>query len=114
MAESWTIIISPEVAQWYRKLNATDQMMTDKMIELLQAYGNQLRMPHSKPLGDGLFELRFALQHNTIDQRITYVFDPERRIITLTTFHKTQNNQAREVTRARQAKKAYERKNENE
>jgi hypothetical protein len=38
------------------------------------------------------------------DQRITYVFDPERMAITLTTFRKTKDNDSREVARARKAK----------
>lgn len=28
------------------------------LIAILQEYGNQLREPYSKPLGDGIFELR--------------------------------------------------------
>ena len=46
-----------------------------------------------------------------VDQRITYVFDVERRVITLTTFSKTRNNERRQVQRARDAQKDYERRN---
>ena len=80
--------------------------MTDKMIAMLQEFGNGMRMPHSRPLGDGLFELRFAIQRGTVDQRITYIFEPKQRIITLTTFRKTTDNEAREVARARRTKEA--------
>jgi len=75
--------------------------MVDKMLDLLRSQGNQLRLPHSHPLGDGLFELRFAIAHGRVDQRITYVFEPVRRIITLTTFRKTRRRETREITRAR-------------
>ncbi|MDR1431557.1 MAG: type II toxin-antitoxin system RelE/ParE family toxin [Propionibacteriaceae bacterium] len=69
----------------------------------MAAAGSSLRMPHSKPLGSGLFELRFTLSSGKVDQRVTYTFEPERRVITLTAFRKTRNNEAREVKRARTA-----------
>lgn len=69
-------------------------------------------MPDSKPLGEGLFELRFSIQQATIAQQITYTFQPQRRIITLTTFRKTKNNERQDVTRARQAKADYEKESE--
>ena len=47
------------------------------LLKLLQERGNILRMPHSKPLGDGLFELR----GNQV--RIFYIFRPGRRITLL-------------------------------
>jgi phage-related protein len=42
------------------------------LIKLAQALGNKLREPHSKALGDGLFELR----RNQV--RLFYVFEPGR------------------------------------
>lgn len=47
------------------------------LLKLLQERGNLLRMPHSKSLGDGLFELR----GNQV--RIFYTFRPGRRITLL-------------------------------
>ena len=38
------------------------------------------------------------------------LFDVERRVITLTTFSKTRNNERRQVQRARDAQKDYERR----
>ncbi|MDR0284029.1 MAG: type II toxin-antitoxin system RelE/ParE family toxin [Propionibacteriaceae bacterium] len=104
MGTQWTVVISPEVAAWYRTLVSADQQLVDKVINLLATRGNLLRMPHSRALGSGLFELRFAIQHGTIEQRITYTFDPERMVITLTVFRKTTQNERAEVVRARQAK----------
>lgn len=59
-------------------------------------------MPHSQSLGQGLYELRFDLANRA--QRITYMFDDERHIITLTVFHKQRNNEKQEVLRARRAR----------
>lgn len=69
-------------------------------------------MPHSRPLGEGLFELRFAIQQATVDQQITYTFEPQQRIITLTTFRKTRSNERHEVARARQAKADHKKESE--
>jgi len=102
-------MISPEVASWYRSLRPPDQMLTDRMIARLAQKGNQLRMPHSRAIGDGLFELRFAIQQNTVEQRITYVFDTGRRIITLTTFRKTRDSETDQIARARDKQAALRR-----
>ena len=47
------------------------------LIDLLADRGNQLRPPRSKPLGDGLFEMRGQ------QVRIFYTFRPGRRIVLL-------------------------------
>ena len=60
-----------------------------------------LSMPHSRQLGDGLRELRFTCEG--VARRITYVLDPERKAVTLTTFRKQRNNERGEVLRARRA-----------
>jgi len=75
-------------------------------IDRLREDGNRLGMPLSKALGDKLFELRFTLSSTA--RRITYTFDPGKKVITLTTFRKTKMNQAREVLRARRALKAHQ------
>ena len=41
--------------------------------------GNQAREPVSKPLGDGIFELR--ARHGTLRARLLYYFSKERRLI---------------------------------
>jgi putative component of toxin-antitoxin plasmid stabilization module len=61
-------------------------------------------MPHARPLGEGLFELRFTCEGTA--RRVTYYTDPPRRIITLTTFRKQRQQERREVTRARQGMRA--------
>lgn len=47
------------------------------LIKLAEERGNQLREPHSKALGGGLYELRGK------QVRLFYIFGPGRRVITL-------------------------------
>lgn len=93
--------ISQEVAGWYVTLKDRDKAFADVALERLAERGPALRMPHSRALGDGLFELRFRCE--STDRRITYYFETPRQAITLTTFHKTRQAEQREVRRARRA-----------
>ena len=72
---------------------------TKVVVERLAADGFSARMPYSRVLSDGLFELRFTL--GTTARRITYRFTSDHRIILLTTFRKQRNNERNEITRAR-------------
>lgn len=78
----------------------------------LRAQGNSLRMPHSKPLSGGLFELRFSCENKAT--RVTYIYDVEKQIITLTQFSKKKNNEQKEVLRARKAQKLFRLQQEGE
>lgn len=69
------------------------------VVDRLAALGSSARMPLSRSLGDGLFELRFTLGPTA--RRITYRFTRDGRIILLTTFRKQRNNEHTEVDRAR-------------
>ena len=93
------MVLAREVAKWYLRLRPTDRAIVDEAIGLLKQQGNQLGMPWSRPLGRGLLELRFNLANKA--QRITYTFDPDRRIITLTTFTKQRDNESVEIRCAR-------------
>jgi len=88
-----------EVAEWMDSLDDAEWRRTVVVIDRLVALGSLARMPLSKSLGDGLFELRFALGPTA--RRITYRFTKDRRIILLTTFRKQRNNERNEITRAR-------------
>jgi len=74
---------------------------TVAVIDRLTVLGSSARMPLSRGLGDGLFELRFNLGHTA--RRITYRFTKDGRIILLTTFRKQRNNERTEIARARKA-----------
>lgn len=100
----WTVEISEEVAAWYGSLKDADRAYADVALERLADRGPQLRMPHSRPLQDGLFELRFTCEGQA--RRITNYFDLGRRVVTLTTFRKQRQREQREVERARRAMRA--------
>jgi putative component of toxin-antitoxin plasmid stabilization module len=92
------IELEAEVSEWYVSLQFDEQDIVAVHIELLEEFGHLLRMPHSKPLGDGLFELRFTMGRRA--WRITYWQRPDGVIVLLTVFHKQRNNERREIARA--------------
>ncbi len=102
----WVVEFSEEVRAWYLGLSPAGKAATDRIIERLASQGNMLRMPHSRSLDGGLYELRFSCEN--VNRRITYVFDPDRKAVTLTTFHKQRQNERAEVLRARRAQAARE------
>jgi hypothetical protein len=97
----WSIELEPEVEQWLESLPAGQFATVASRIEYLGEHGAAIRMPRSRSLGEGLFELRFDLAQKA--QRITFFFPEGRRIVLLTTFRKQRQNERVEVARARQA-----------
>ncbi|GAA4384592.1 hypothetical protein GCM10023152_35100 [Agromyces bauzanensis] len=71
------------------------------IIDRLAILGSTARMPFSRSLGEGLFELRFTLGRTA--RRVTYRFTRDGRIILLTTFRKHRDNERQEVARAKRA-----------
>ncbi|HWL45931.1 MAG TPA: type II toxin-antitoxin system RelE/ParE family toxin [Ilumatobacter sp.] len=71
------------------------------MIDRLVALASTARMPLSRSLDEGLFELRFTLGPTA--RRITYRFTKNGRIVLPTTFRKQRNNEHAEIARARRA-----------
>ena len=57
----WSIELHDEVTAWLMNLGDKEWLLDEGHVDLLCEYGNRLRMPHSGPLGDGLFELRFTM-----------------------------------------------------
>ena len=88
-----------EVTQWMDMLSDDEWERTVIIVDRLADLGAAARMPLSRSLGDGLFELRFALGPTA--RRITYRFTKDARIILLTTFRKQRNNERNEIARAR-------------
>lgn len=82
-------------------LDDVEWRRTVVVIDRLSALGSLARMPLSRSLGDGLFELRFMLGPTA--RRITYRFTKDGRIVLLTTFRKQRNNERSEISRARKA-----------
>lgn len=88
-----------EVVEWFGELSETDWERTSVVVDRLAALASRARMPLSRSLGGGLFEVRFTLESTA--RRITYRFTEDGRIVLLTTFHKQRNNERTEVARAR-------------
>jgi hypothetical protein len=97
----WEIELEPEIEAWLDSLSVHDFAVALPHIERLCEQGNLLRMPTSRSLGDGLFELRFDL--GRLSWRVTYWFAPQRRIVLLTVFRKQRQNERLEIQRARWA-----------
>ena len=75
-----------------------------RIVELLMEFGPQLRMPHSRAMGDGLFELRPRATEGV--GRVFYCFMVQKRIVVLHTFmKKTQETPERELKLARKRMK---------
>ncbi|MBK8463285.1 MAG: type II toxin-antitoxin system RelE/ParE family toxin [Nigerium sp.] len=95
------IELHDEIAAWLDTLTRDEWERVVVLIDRLAELGSSARMPLSRSLGDGLFELRFTLGPTA--RRITYRFTKDGRIILLTTFRKQRNNERNEVGRARRA-----------
>jgi hypothetical protein len=98
---AWSVELEPEVERWLDQLAAIEFAAVLPHVERLVGRGNELRMPASRALGDGLFELRFDI--GRVTWRITYFFAADRRIVLLTVFRKQRQNERNEVQRARWA-----------
>ena len=78
-------------------------------LDLLEEYGNQLRMPYSKALSDGIFELRIRFSGDI--SRIFYFFCIGNKIIVTNVFiKKTQKTPSAELEKARKYRQDYERR----
>jgi len=95
MMTSWTIeyLSRSSLEKWLDKLSEIQLVSIAKEIELLRLCGNELRMPHSKALSKGVFELR----ERKFGLRIYYTFQTKK-IILLTGGNK--DTQQRDITMA--------------
>ena len=104
-----TVELHDEIVDWMDSLDDDEWDRVVVVVDRLAALGSSARMPLSKSLGDGLFELRFALDPTA--RRITYRFARDGRVVLLTTFRKQRNNERTEVARARKAAEDCARRN---
>ena len=82
-------------------------------LSVLEEYGNALREPYSKPIGDGLFELRIKFASDIT--RIFYFFIVGNKIILTNGFvKKTAKTPPSEIKRAKDYKDDYERRHRDE
>ena len=86
-----------------------DTKMQAKMfreLELLETFGNELREPHSKPLGDGIYEIRAKVASDIT--RVLYFFVVNKKIILTNGFvKKTRKTPDNEITLAKKYRKDY-------
>ena len=86
-----------------------DSKMQAKMfreLDLLETFGNQLREPHSKPLGDGIYEIRAKVASDIT--RVLYFFVVNKKIILTNGFvKKTQKTPDNEISLAKKYRKDY-------
>ena len=86
-----------------------DSKMQAKMfreLDLLETFGNQLREPHSKPLGDGIYEIRARVTSDIT--RVLYFFVVNKKIILTNGFvKKTQKTPDNEIALAKKYRKDY-------
>ena len=88
-----------EVVEWLETLSAQEHDRVVVLVDRLEDHGSRARMPFSRSLGQGLFELRFTLEPTA--RRITYRFTKDGRSVLLTTFRKQRDKERAEIERAR-------------
>lgn len=109
MSHEANVDLHDEVVTWMASLDDPAWQRTVVVIDRLATLGPAARMPLSRSLGGGLFELRFTLGPTA--RRITYRFTNDGRIVLLTTFRKQRQNELAEISRARRAAEACARLN---
>lgn len=87
------------IEDWFDALSPEQFKSVAKELTMLGLMGNALRMPHSKPLGEGLFELR----ERKYGYRIYYTFHRGPMIIVLATGDKKSQAKDIKIARARLA-----------
>lgn len=97
------------VEDFIRGLDKKMQAKALATIDILAEYGNRLREPYSKSMGDGLFELRIKFASDIT--RIFYFFIVDNKIILTNGFvKKTAKTPRGEIALARKYKQDYERR----
>ena len=72
------IYATDEVQEFVRGLGTPARMQTRRLVSALETHGHRLRMPHSRALGAGLFELRLLGLHPV---RLLYCFHDRHAIL---------------------------------
>lgn len=85
------------IEQWLKQLTKEQFKSVAKEIIMLELAGNELKLPHSKALGKGLFESR----ERTYGYRIYYAFTGKKVIILLAAGNKKGQKNDIEIARER-------------
>ena len=76
------------------------------LVSILEQYGNQLREPYSKPLGDGIFELR-AKVGTDISRVLYFLYNEGRIVLTQGIVKKTKKTPPSEIEYAKKCRKDF-------
>ena len=83
-----------KVEKFIDSLERQTRSKVERHIDLLEKFGNQLRMPYSKSLGSNLFELRIKGQHEV---RVFYTFDNNKAVFLHGFIKKSQKTPQKEL-----------------
>jgi len=97
----WKIIYPDHMDNWLKHLTKRELKSIAKELRLLELCGNKLKLPHSKALGSGLFELR----ERQYGLRIYYMHSQKTTIVLLQAGNKT--TQRKDIKKARKFLKEY-------
>ena len=95
------IILLDSVETFFESLQEKEIAKVIHTIELLEEFGNDLGMPHSRHMSEGLLELRIR---GTREIRIFYCFHKNKAVLLHACIKKTQKTLDKELTKAREAK----------
>jgi len=99
------VIVDESVTRFIKTLEKNSQAKTLRVLELLEEYRSKLGMPHSKALGEGLFELRVRGKQ---EARLLYGFRRDSVIIAHGFVKKTQRIPIKELIYARKSLSVYD------
>jgi len=91
----WQINYLDIVTTWLDKLTLQQLKSVAKELRLLELSGHQLKLPHSRSLGKGLYELR----ERRFGLRLYYCFDLEQSILLL--YAGDKSSQSMDIKKAR-------------
>jgi phage-related protein len=95
------IILLSSVESFLSSLSEKEVAKVIRSIELLEEFGNELGMPHSKHMSDGLLELRIR---GNREVRILYCFHNNKAVLLHASIKKTPKTLDKELSKARTAK----------
>ena len=84
----WKMVYLDALEEWMSQLNNIQLKSLAKELKLLELCGNQIKLPHSKALGSGLFELR----ERKFGLRIYYTYSNANIIVLLHAGNKKSQN----------------------
>ena len=95
------IVLLDSVEVFLSSLTEKEVAKVIRTIELLEEFGSDLGMPHSKHMSEGLLELRIR---GTREIRIFYCFHKNKAVLLHACIKKTQKTSDRELNKAKAAK----------